>query len=281
MSVGRDRAVISALEEAAGELLLDTHIDARHNRSVLTLCSVDHAALCERVQMVAGTALTMLDLREHQGVHPRLGSVDVVPFVSLRHDGDRCVSDGPIEEAILARNNFTRWAAELGVPCFCYGPERSLPEVRRDAFSILRPDAGPAVPHPTAGSCAVGARPILVAYNLWLAATADGRGPQEQLQLARSIARAVRSPTVRALGLPVGSHVQVSINLIDPFHTGPAQAYDSVAELAEKSGTGIERAELVGLVPMRVLAQAPAHRVAELGLDEEHSIEARLEARNN
>jgi glutamate formiminotransferase len=241
--------------------------------------------------MVAGIALTMLDLREHEGVHPRLGCVDVVPFVSLRRDADGNLSDGPIEEAILARTQFITWAAELGVPCFSYGPERSLPDVRRDAFGTLEPDTGPKEPHPTGGSCAVGARPLLVAYNLWLSSDArDDCGPpgsegadtpQGRLQLARSIARAVRGPTVRALGFPIGSDAQVSINLIDPFHTGPAQAYDSVAQLAEKSGTGIERAELVGLVPARVLADTPDHRLAELGLDEEHTIEARLEARTD
>ncbi len=253
MSVGRDKAVIQALAEAAGELLLDTHTDAHHNRSVLTLCSVDHAALYDRVQMVAGAALTMLDLREHEGVHPRLGCVDVVPFVSLRRDADGFVSDGPIEDAIFARAHFMRWAAELGVPCFSYGPERSLPDVRRSAFRTLRPDAGPAEPHPTAGSCAVGARPLLVAYNLWLSNARDDHRPEGQVQLARSIARAVRGPTIRALAFEVGSDVQVSLNLIEPFRTGPAQVYDTVAELAEKSGTGIDHAELVGLVPMRVL----------------------------
>ncbi len=245
-----------------------------------------HASLLDRVQMVAGTAVEMVDLREHEGVHPRMGSVDVIPFVSLWRDADGNLSDGPIEEALAARAHFMRWAAtELRLPCFCYGPERSLPEVRRDAFRTLRPDAGPPEPHLTAGSCAVGARPLLVAYNLWLSGARDGRGPkgwdgpQEQLELARSIARSVRGPTVRALGLRVGSDVQVSVNLIDPFHTGPVQIYDSVAMLAAESGTGIEHAELVGLVPKRVLADIPAHRLAELGLDEKHSIEALLEAR--
>ena len=117
------------------------------------------------------------------------GSLDVVPFVSLRRGTKNLVCNGPIEEALEARAEFMTWAAaELGLPCFAYGPERSLPEVRRRAFSDLQPDAGPPEPHPTAGSCAVGARPILVAYNLWISG---------ELELALSIARAIRGPAVR------------------------------------------------------------------------------------
>lgn len=297
------------MQDAAGDLLLDTHDDAHHNRFVLTLCSAGpsqgagqthggdldaiRAALEARIQQVARTALETVDLRRHQGVHPRLGSLDVVPFVSLRRDANNRVCNGPIDEAIAARSEFMRWAAaELGLPCFAYGPERSLPEVRRRAFHDLPPDAGPTGPHPTAGACAVGARPLLVAYNLWLSLPADGQGPDGpggpdgpdgadgadgRLELALSIARAVRGPSVRALGLPVGSDVQVSVNLIDPFRTGPKDVYDRIAVLAEGAGAGIERAELVGLVPMQVLADSPAHRLAELGLDEKHTIEALLD----
>jgi glutamate formiminotransferase len=165
------------------------------------------------------------------------------------------------------------WAAgELGLPCFAYGPERSLPEVRRLAFGPLQPDAGPSTPHPTAGACAVGARPLLVAYNLWLS--------EPDLDLARSIAVSIRSPQVRALGLRVGSSVQVSCNLIAPFETGPVPVHDQVARLAEIGRSGIEHCELVGLVPLRVLEAVPAHRRSELGLDEEHSIESLLASRS-
>jgi glutamate formiminotransferase len=274
--------VLGALRDAAGDLLLDLHTDAHHNRCVLTLCSgrtdrdelgAIRSAIAARIEVVARTAVAKVDLREHRGVHPRLGSLDVVPFVSLRRDASNRVCNGPIEEALEARAEFMTWAAaELGLPCFAYGPERSLPEVRRRAFSDLRPDAGPPEPHPTDGSCAVGARPILVAYNLWISG-----GPE----LALSIARDVRGPTVRALGLSVGRGVQVSVNLLDPFRTGPVQVYDRVALLAEEAGAGIERAELVGLVPMKVLADSPAHRLAELGLNEEHTIELLLDDRKS
>jgi glutamate formiminotransferase / 5-formyltetrahydrofolate cyclo-ligase len=203
-------------------------------------------------------------------VHPRLGVVDVVPFVSMRLDRIGRICDGPIAEAIAARDRFIGWAAtELGLPCFAYGPERSLPELRRRAFVGLLPDAGPIVPHPTAGACAVGARPLLVAYNLWI--------PGTDTALARSIARAIRGPELRALGLSVGSSVQVSCNLINPFVTGPVAVFDQVARLAESGGAGVERAELVGLIPLRVLESVPPERRAELGLDEEHTIEALLD----
>jgi glutamate formiminotransferase len=193
----------------------------------------------------------------------------VVPFVSLRLDEDRMICDGPIEEAVEARNAFMDRAADaLGLPCFAYGPERSLPEVRRGAFRGLAPERGPSTPHPTAGACAVGARPILVAYNLWLASS--------DLDVACSIARRLRGPAVRSLGLAVGDRVQVSNNLIDPFRTGPAEIYDRVARLAEESGNAVERAELVGLAPMRVVRTVPAHRRVEVGLDEDRTIEARL-----
>ena len=115
----------------------------------------------------------------------------------------------------------------------------------------------------------MGARPLLVAYNLWLS--------EPDAELARSIARLVRGPAIRALGLSLGDGVQVSSNLIDPFSTGPVAVYDMVAKLAEASGNGVERAELVGLAPMRVALAVPSHRRAEIGIDEDHTIEARLD----
>ena len=233
-SEGRDQRVLRAIQDAAGDLLLDTHSDEGHNRSVLTLCaagSSEAASLIEgdaagghpeallsflipAVERVATTAVAMVDLRNHEGAHPRLGSMDVVPFVSLRRDANDGVRNGPIAEAIEARERFMSWAgSELGLPCFAYGPERSLPEIRRKAFVAITPDTGPTEPHPTAGSCAVGARPLLVAYNLWLSVPEQCSNSEEEngtsrgrlVDLARSIARSVRGPAVRALGLLVGS----------------------------------------------------------------------------
>jgi glutamate formiminotransferase/glutamate formiminotransferase/formiminotetrahydrofolate cyclodeaminase len=254
VSEGRDGAVLAALRDAAGDSLLDVHTDPHHHRSVLTLLGEDAA------RSVAAVAVERIDLRTHSGVHPRLGAVDVVPFVAL--EGSTVV------DAVRARDDFAAWFARTHeVPCFAYGPERTLPEVRRRAFHGLDPSVGPAAPHPTAGATAVGARPVLVAFNLWL----DG-----DLPTARAIAAAVRGPAIRALGLPVGDRVQVSMNLIAPDEVGPARAYDLVAGAASERGARVDGAELVGLLPASVLARIPASRWAELDLDEDRTIEARL-----
>lgn len=257
---------------------MDSHSDSHHNRSVFTLCSVSTSdpgaemreTISESLRRVAMSTVSAVDMRSHRGAHPRIGALDVVPFVALRRDETHMICDGPIEEAIEARDAFMAWAADsLELPCFAYGPERSLPEVRREAFRALNPDAGPTSAHPTAGACAVGARRLLVAYNLWLASP--------DAEVATMIARDLRGPAVRSLGLVVGEQVQVSLNLIEPFRTGPEEVYDRVANLAESSGNAVERAELVGLAPMRVVKRVPVHRRPEIGLDEDRTIEARLE----
>jgi glutamate formiminotransferase len=169
-----------------------------------------------------------------------------------------------MDDALAARDAFAQWAGiELDLPCFLYGPERTLPEVRRLAWHDLAPDAGPDTPHPTAGAACVGARGPLVAYNVWLA--------EPDLDLARRIASAVRGPWVRALGLALGERVQVSMNLVDPDVVGPAAAYDQVAALAPVAG-----AELVGLLPERVLDDVPQQRWDELDLGADRTVEARL-----
>lgn len=253
ISEGRRREVIDEIAAAAGSDLLDLHLDPDHHRSVLTL--VGEAA----PRAVAAAAVRLLDLTDHAGAHPRIGVVDVVPFVAL--DGSTPT------DAIAARDRFCAWGgAELGLPCFTYGPERTLPDIRRGAFTHLAPTCGPPLPHPTAGAAAVGARPVLVAYNVWLA--------QPDLALARAIAAEVRSPSVRALGLQVGERVQVSMNLIDPAVTGPGAVADHVASRAPIAGC-----ELVGLVPRWVLEAEDPGRWDDLDLAEDRTIEARLAAR--
>lgn len=250
ISEGADPATVAAIAAEAGSALLDVHRDAHHNRSVLTLVGED----APRAVTVA--AVARLDLRRHEGVHPRIGVVDVVPFVPL--------GEATLADAVAARDRYCNWAAdELGLPCFTYGPERSLPDVRRGAFTTLAPATGPTRPHPSAGAVAVGARPVLVAYNVWLA--------EPDLARARAVAAAVRGPQLRALGLAVGDRVQVSMNLISPHDLGPAAATDLVAALAPVAGC-----ELVGLVPRTVLDAVPPERWTELDLDEERTIEARL-----
>lgn len=252
LSEGRRRHVIDAIAATAGRDLLDVHVDADHHRSVLT--TVGETA----VRHITVAAVERLDLGTHQGAHPRIGVVDVVPFVAL--------DPTPTAAAVAARDRYARWAAdELGIPCFLYGTERTLPDVRRGAFTSLTPDTGPPGPHPTAGAIAVGARPLLVAYNLWLA--------HSDLDEARRIAREVRSDEVRALGLAVGDHVQVSMNLIEPTRVGPAEVYAFVAAQA-----AIERAELVGLAPRSVVEAIDPSDRERLDLALDRTIESRLQA---
>jgi glutamate formiminotransferase len=255
VSEGRDERVLQALDAAAGADLLDRHTDADHHRSVLTLRGED------AVRRVASEAVARLDIGRHDGAHPRLGAVDVVPFVPLE--------GSTMHDALAARDGFAAWlATEHAVPVFLYGPERTLPEVRRRAFRELPPDEGPPSPHPTAGACCAGARAVLVAYNLWLSGGT--------LQQARAVAAAVRRPEVRALGLQVGRNLQVSMNLVAPEQVGPADAHDLVAAALDGTGASIERAELVGLLPAAVLEAVDRARWGELDLSPEQTIEARL-----
>lgn len=252
VSEGRRPEVVTAVAGAAGDALLDVHTDADHHRSVITVVGE------EPTRAVVAAAVDLIDLTHHAGAHPRLGAADVVPFVPLTGAG--------LDDALGARNRLMEWLGrERAVPCFAYGPERTLPEVRKGAFAGLVPDAGPSRPHPSAGATAVGARPVLVAYNVWLTGS--------DLDRARRVARQLRGPAVRALGLAVGDRVQVSMNLVNPTEVGPEEAFDGVAGRAEVAG-----AELVGLVPAAVLAAIPRRRWPELNLSEDRTIEARLEA---
>ena len=264
VSEGRDAAKVAAMAAACGQCLLDVHSDPDHNRSVLTVAGRG-AEVQTAARRLAGKAVELIDLRAHGGVHPRTGALDVVPWVAL--EGWPLVdatSAAGRRVARLARDSFARWAAaELGLPIFLYGPERSLPELRRSAWRTLAPDLGPARAHPTAGAAAVGYRPLMVAYNLWLA--------EGELATARAIAARIRSPQVRALGFAVGGGAQVSCNLLAPLVAGPAWAWDEVSRWA-----AVVRAELVGLVPEMVLRSVPEQRWGQLDLAPERTIEHRL-----
>jgi glutamate formiminotransferase len=272
LSEGRDVDLIGELADRAGPTLLDIHSDPEHHRSVLTLGG-EAEPVEAAVRSVAALAVERIDLRHHQGVHPRLGAVDVVPFVPLG-------PTGRLDAAVEARNRFAAWAgADLQLPCFLYGPERSLPEVRREAFLTLDPDTGPPALHLTAGAAAVGARALLVAYNIWITVTEGSEtDAPAAVALARAIASSIRTPALRSLGLAVGTGAQVSCNLIDPHANSLAVLYDAVAHLAGEAGGTVERAELVGLVPGELLAGIPDRRWAELDLGEDRTIESRLES---
>ncbi len=254
VSEGRRVDAIDGLRSVAGDHCLDVHSDPDHHRSVFWLAGPN---VEDSARALTRAAVAALDLADHDGVHPRIGVVDVVPFVPVS-------TDSSMADAVAARNAFAQWAGdELALPCFVYGPERSLPDVRKSAFWPLLPHYGPTKSHPTAGACAVGARPPLVAYNLWLA--------DADRDAARAIARALRSSDVRTLALRVGDQEQVSCNLVNPTVVGPAEIYDAVAGHA-----AIARAELVGLIGGDVLARVPRSRWAALDLDEDRTLEARL-----
>jgi glutamate formiminotransferase / 5-formyltetrahydrofolate cyclo-ligase len=268
VSEGRDEVVLAEFAEAAGTALLDVHRDADHHRSVFTLAGSPEL-VAARVRALASTVVSALDLRRHLGVHPRLGVLDVVPFVPYRPGG---LPPSDLTGAVELRDEFGHWlGTELGVPVFLYGPgrdgsDRTLPDVRRNAFRGLAPDHGPTQADPRTGATAVGARRVLVAYNVWVSSP----------ELARNVAAEVRSRAVRTLGLALGSRAQVSCNLVEPLRTGPADVYDEVFHRVSALDGSVLGAELVGLIPEVVLGAVPRSRYAELGLSDDATVEARL-----
>jgi glutamate formiminotransferase len=269
VSEGRDPVVLERLARACGGALLDRHVDADHHRSVFTLAGPQTT---NAVQQLARAVLADVDVRTHHGVHPRLGALDVVPFVAL--------ADSSPLDAVDAAQEFAAWASEsLALPVFLYDDaddaHRTLPDVRRDAFVTRAPDRGPSQPHPMLGSVAVGARPPLVAVNCELAS--------DDVARARAIARAVRErdgglPGVRALGLLLESagRAQVSMNLVALERTGLQSACRAVDELARAAGDTVVRVELVGLLPAAELARCDREFLEWSGIGPDRTIEARL-----
>ena len=250
VSEGRHHAILDSLAQSCAGDLLDIHSDPDHNRSVFTTVGVDAP------RALARAAVSALSLNDHSGVHPRIGVVDVVPFVPL--------VNSTMHDARIARDEFATWAAsELDVPCFLYGAERTLPDIRKEAWTSLMPDVGSHAPHPTAGAMCVGVREPLVAYNLWL--------EEVDLTTTRRIAAAVRTANIRTLGLQVGTFTQVSVNLIQPMISGPNDVFSAVSQHAT-----VHHAELVGLLPASVLATIPRDRWEDLDLSVEQTIEWRL-----
>jgi glutamate formiminotransferase len=270
---GRDAARLDLLGRACGAALLDLHADPDHHRSVFTLAGPgDHDAPVAAARLAEAVA-AQVDLRAHRGVHPRLGALDVVPFVAL---------DEPRPVAAQTARAFATWlGASLGIPAFWYDDadpqHRSLPELRRTAFADRTPDAGPPAPHPSLGATAVGARAPLVAVNCWL--------DRDDAPLAASIAATVRGrdgglPGVRALGWSLDSagRAQVSMNVTDLAATGVEAACTAVRDRAEAAGATVERVEWVGLLPAAEVDRcSPAFR-AWSGLDHSRTIEDRLQA---
>lgn len=266
VSEGRDLELVGRLVAAvedAGARVLDVHSDPVHNRSVLTTVA-EPAVLVEAMTALARAA-TAIDLSLHSGVHPRLGVLDVCPFV---------VDGLPANVVVDAARAAGRSIAETaGLPVYVYGeaalrPECSeLPRLRRTAHE-LAPDYGPTVPDPRHGVVCVGARGPLIAFNVWLRA---------DLATAKLIAAAVRAELggvgVRTLGLDVGGGLtQVSMNLTDPSRAGVDDAFNAVAGLAAAEGAAIHATELVGLPPERFMPD-PNAEAARLLMEPGRSLE--------
>lgn len=275
-SEGRDRGVIAAMERAVndvpGALLLDSTSDIDHNRTVLTLAGepepVAEAALASVAQAVA-----RIDLTKHQGVHPRLGAADVVPFVPVEYATlDDCIG--------LARRTGEQIWNELHVPVYFYEAAARRPEcvrlenVRKLARAGLHPDIGDA-PHPTAGCCVVGARQFLIAWNIIL--------ETDDLSAARAMAVEIREsggglPAVKALGLALPSRgkVQISINLIDYRRTPLHVVFDDVAARCRERSIRVEGSELIGMIPEAALCATAGHDLRWLNMRPELVLEKRL-----
>ena len=280
-SEGRDRATIDALAAALGEhaRLLDIHADADHNRSVFTLVGSEEE-LAAALLAGVGSAKERIDLRRHEGVHPRIGAADVVPLVPLTP------ADMPrAREA--ATTIAARIAAELGLAVFLYGElgggngpahfRRGGPEElqRRVDAGELQPDYGPPRLDPGAGGVLVGARRPLIAFNVNLASG--------DVEVARSIAAAVRErdggfPGVRALGLdlPAAGLVQVSMNVEDWEAAALHEIVERIEREAAARGAKIAHAELVGLMPAGAAAAAAGSALRIEGFDASRVLELRL-----
>jgi len=266
VSEGRRADVIQRLADAIrgtkGVELLDVSSDASHNRSVFTLVG-DAASLKAATMALFEQAVAAIDLRTHQGEHPRLGAVDVVPFVPIE--------GVTIEECVaLARDVGAAVAERFGVPVFLYEEaaanpsRRNLEDIRRGEFEGLAakmtaadwaPDFGPAAPHPSAGATVVGARMPLIAYNINL--------DTDRLDVARKIAAAIRHSSgglryVKAMGIKIDDRnlTQVSMNLTNFQKTPMFRVFEMVKREAERYGVSVLESEIVGLVPLAALVSS-------------------------
>jgi len=272
-SEGRRVDVVDAIggrvEATAGVHLLDRTSDRDHNRSVLTFAG-PAPAVTSAMESAVGEAIARIDMNRHEGQHPRIGAVDVVPFVPL--------GETTMDECIELARDFGRHIAErFELPVYLYAKaalrsDRAvLAVIRRPQYEGLReligqpshaPDFGPSRLHPTAGAVAVGARPFLIAYNINL--------ESRDLELARNIARRVREssgglPRVQALGLSLDDLgcVQVSMNLLDHAVTPMWQVWETVTGLAAVEGVAARESELIGLSPLAALVEVADHAGVE------------------
>ena len=287
VSEGRRLDVVDRLADAIssvpGVALLDRTSDASHNRSVFTLAG-EHEAVSEGLERLVASAIHEIDMDAHEGEHPRIGAVDVIPFIPL--------GATTIEACIdLARAFGERIASRFDLPVYLYAraaqrPDREkLADVRRGQYEGLKeeiahngrePDFGPARMHPSAGAVAVGARPFLIAYNINL--------DSDDVDLAKRISRRVREsggglPKVQANGFEVREperghplRAQVSMNLLDFEITPLWMVWDAVRELAAEDGVRPAESELIGLAPLASVLAVADHA----GSPSEDPVETRL-----
>jgi glutamate formiminotransferase / formiminotetrahydrofolate cyclodeaminase len=287
-SEGRDHDVVQKIRDAiaavSGVVVLDVSSDESHNRTVITFVAPVERAVDAAFAGIA-TARDNIDLTKHSGAHPRMGATDVVPFIPLEGTTmEQCVA--------LARTLGERVGKELGIPVFLYeraatSPVReNLADIRRGEFEKIReeigkspvrtPDFGPPQSHPTAGTVAIGARPFLVAYNVYL-------GDATNLGVAKEVAKAVRGSSgglknVKAMGLEVDGQAQVSMNLVDIEKTPMFRAYDMVKMEAAAHGVSPTWSELVGLVPERAIIDSAARYLQLRNFSMEQLLEHKVRA---
>ena len=285
-SEGRRKEVINAIVNAAatGDVrVLDVESDENHNRSVLSFVG-GTKAVKEATMAMSAKAIELIDLNKHEGEHPRMGAVDVIPFIPI--------SDITMEECVQVAKDFAEeFATRFNVPVYLYEaaatrPERrNLADVRKGEFEGLReqigrdparkPDFGPEAVHPTAGATAIGARQILIAYNINLAS--------DKLDVAKRIAKQVRAKdgglaAVKALGFELKDRglVQVSMNMVDYKASQLFKVFELVRSLAESEGVEVAESEIVGLVPTEALTDAAKFYLRLHGFKNEQILEKKL-----
>jgi glutamate formiminotransferase / 5-formyltetrahydrofolate cyclo-ligase len=282
-SEGKDREKISRITDAVravpGVRVLGLHSDPDHNRSVLTFAGEEDAVLSGAITLAKACAAD-LDLVSQAGEHPRMGVLDVLPFVPLE--------GATMDDAVRLARRTAEILGSLGFPVFLYGAaatashRRDLPDVRRAGYEGVaerlkdprwRPDYGPRVLDPRRGAVAVGARPFLVAFNAFL--------NTDDVEVARQIARRVREsggglPALKALGFLVGGKAQVSMNLTDLRRTPIPVALEAVRSEAAKLDASVESTELVGLAPLAAILDAARHYLSLRELEADHVLETKL-----
>jgi glutamate formiminotransferase/formiminotetrahydrofolate cyclodeaminase len=285
-SEGRRPEVVQAIRDAiasvSGVAILDVSSDASHNRTVMTYVVPVHSAVDAAFAGIRA-ARDRIDLNHHTGEHPRMGAADVVPFVPLEGSTmEDCI--------VLARTLGERVGRELEIPVYLYeraatrADRENLADVRRGEFEGLRseigttasrdPDFGPKRIHATAGAVAIGARPFLVAYNVYL-------GPAANLGVAKEVAKALRGSSgglryVKGLGLEVDGQAQVSMNLVDIEKTPLYRAFDMVKMEAAAHGVAPTWSEIVGLVPERALFETAARHIQLRGFSPDVVLERKV-----